>query len=143
MNLEDRVRILENDMMLVRDRSLSPISVKVGSFACPASTGYKKVTGMGFKPRIVEFKIGMEATTYSITADGWMDYNGNQGATSTAGLATGAEYCERSITRCLHAVATDGSIYIYATFVSMDSDGFTINFGAVNEAYTVNWKAVR
>jgi len=119
------------------------IKVKVGSFTCPADTGNYSVTGLGFKPRYVDFMIGMEATAYSITANGWMDYNGNQGAVSTSGINTGAEYCERSITRCLHVVDTVGSIFIYATFVSMNNDGFTINFGAVNVTYTIMWKACR
>ena len=43
--------------------------------------------------------------------------------------------------RCLYAFNASGAIQVQATLVSMDNDGFTLDFTVVNTAFSVRWKA--
>ena len=120
------------------------IKVKIGSFTCPAATGNYTVTEVGFKPRVVEFIVGKYSTTDNYYSIGWMDYNGNQrmigGGTSGA---TTTLFKTNTGTGIITIPAPGDSYYVSATYVSMDSDGFTINFSNVNTGFTISWKAVR
>jgi len=119
------------------------IKVKIGSFNCPAGTGNYSVTGIGFKPRYVEFM-----TTWVIAllrlGTGWVDYNGNQGATVIASyIAGGTAYSSISSGKCIWLINQVGIDLLVGIYVSMDNDGFTVNFLTTNSIYKVNWKAVR
>lgn len=119
---------------------------KVGSFTCPGSTGNKVVSGLGFKPGMVTFAIGLAANTeYVFDHDGAMDASGNQW--STGGYArpsVGVAESDASTTRCINLPSDAGTgLFVGASYVSMDTDGFTINFSAVNTAFTILWKAFR
>jgi hypothetical protein len=121
-------RDLQNNQSVTRLQSM--FRYKVGTFTSSASTGNQSVTGLGFKPRFVQFSLlvgGAGHTAYS--ASGAMDSNGNQWATSaqSSDATDGGVHATVSI--------TNGCIKIYptsqASYVSMDSDGFTINWNDV------------
>lgn len=119
---------------------------KVGFFACPASAGNKAVTGVGFKPGMVRFHVSLAGNTDYIT-DGYgvMDASGNQQAGgSVYRVSTGAGESDVSSAQCLYVpIETIGGHYVKAVFVSMDSDGFTINMQSVNTAFFIMWEAYR
>jgi hypothetical protein len=120
------------------------IKVKIGSFTCPGSTGNYSVTGVGFKPRCVEFMAGYASENLAYFSRGWMDYNGNQGALTTAIQATThLSAGGHTQSYCIKHIQVETSNLILATYVSMDSDGFTINFTNVTTAFTLMWKAER
>jgi len=120
------------------------IKVKIGSFTCPAATGNYSVTGVGFKPRYVEFMAGVVSDIGAYNNHGWMDYNGNQGAISSAvGAATHESRGAQYQSACIYFRNYPGEIVLAATFVSMNSDGFTINFVNTNATITIMWKCVR
>ena len=116
----------------------------VGSFTCPAAGGNYSVIGLKFKPRYVDFFISYQAghATACYLGVGWMDYNGNQGAASISSLDD-TQVTEEAANFCIRMrnyLAVDD---VRTAFVSMDSDGFTINFGVTHIAYRVHWKAVK
>lgn len=131
--LEERITALEEG-----------IKVKIGSFASESSTGNKSYTGIGFKPRYVELWIAISNSTEIRVGRGWMDYNGNQGAISWAGKDD-TQVTYLSTGKCFEIrYAINGVLQISAAYVSMDSDGFTINYTtALSSAYTIMYKAVR
>lgn len=118
------------------------INVKIGSFTCPAATGNYSVTGVGFKPRYVEFFINRSTVGFVDFGHGWMDYNGNQNIQSFT-IASGVYRNNFLTDRCLYIVSDSGGILVNASFVSMNSDGFTINFTVTDINLGVAWKAVR
>lgn len=120
------------------------IKVKIGSFACPTATGNYSVTGVGFKPRCVEFQVVRELDNEARTSLGQMDYQGNQTAFGTATDGTLAKQ-HFNLTLCIRLVAASGTTEINAEYVSMDSDGFTIKFNTVQVASysTIIWIAMR
>ncbi len=118
------------------------IQVKVGSFTCPGSTGNYSVTGVGFKPRYVEFTMMRTIANSARSGIGWMDYNGNQGSSAWASDGTNAN-TEYSVASCLLVINDVGTTVIQSAYVSMNSDGFTKNFTTVDTTYKILWKAVR
>jgi hypothetical protein len=152
----DRIRNLENEMLLIRSGEIAKhgvatkedtaIKVKIGYFTCPASTGNYSVTGVGFKPRYVEFIVGImgERTTDIYYSLGWMDYNGNQGAIGfgISGAATTLFHSNMGAGVITIPIPGD-TFYVGATYVSMNNDGFTINFNTVNTSFGIYWKVVR
>ncbi len=115
------------------------IEVALGTFTCPGATGNYSVTGLGFEPRLVEFKIGKSSTDYG--GHGWMDYNGNQASFAIDIDGANKIACDNAKT----VQATNFGVinYVVGAYVSMDVDGFTINFIAVDVGYTIYWKAIR
>lgn len=120
------------------------IKVKIGSFTCPGSTGNYSVTGVGFKPRYVEFMVGKYSTTDCYYSIGWMDYNGNQRMIGGAIAGAATTLFKTNTGTGVITIPTPGdSYYVGATYVSMNNDGFTINFATVNTGFTISWKATR
>lgn len=77
------------------------------------------------------------------TAEGVMDESGNQWGTSTNNNTTNASNQISSTSACIYLCTNGGaSALLTATFVSMDSDGFTINV-SVAASQTVGYKAYR
>ena len=120
------------------------VQTKIGSFACPTTTGNYSVTGIGFKPKLVEFWVTKNEVDNLRLGIGRMDYSGLQHAIAIFGHLT---YSHRSNSRtdaCLWIQASNGAIHLLANYKSMDDDGFTIN---VTELYQVEttqilWKAI-
>ena len=119
-----------------------PKFVEIGSFTCPASTGDRAVTGVGFVPRVIEFHVGVPSNTTRLGFNEGAMNSSTQWVNSTSG-SSGTVSRNRDTTHCLGWTNIDGSWYIQASYVSLDSDGFTVNFNAVNTLGTIFWKAFR
>ncbi len=104
---------------------------KIGNItaATLASTGNKAITGVGFIPKIVRFRMlgSAGATTGHFSGDGGMTPT-NQFATAYGGNTSDIVRFS-SLTLCLAAFTalTDATPELQASYVSMDADGFTIN----------------
>ena len=104
----------------------------------PASTGSKQVTGLGFKPDLV---INLYQDNTDAPANWWsgsifgigaMDKSGNQWASTVAGagVITTTSAGRLQVTdSCLAVFAPQYAILERAAFTSMDTDGFTVNYG--------------
>ena len=105
-------------------------SIKVGTINAPTfdTTGNKSITGVGFKPRLVEFTLLPASNgVVTTTGSGAMDSAGNQFITATTGTTTTASRNSDSL-GCIGGVNSGAaSWFVRASYVSMDSDGFTIN----------------
>ena len=120
----------------------------VGTFTSPASTGNQSVTGLSFQPKLVKFTIGLTSATSSFMVLG----GGAMTASSQFAYAWGARSAlngrhtrAASTTACLALqnisagdVASDGYV---ASYVSMDADGFTVNFTTTATGATIYWEA--
>jgi hypothetical protein len=123
----------------------------VGSFTVPAATGNKATTGVGFQPKVVFFwgngqtSDAAVAGSPSLMAPHW-----GIGISSTSRVAmfeaddgvtgnpTGTD-ATKCIKRALGATPT---VTFAADLVSLDSDGFTVNFTTANAtAFVVNYLA--
>lgn len=121
---------------------------KIGSFTGPTSTGNKAVTGVGFKPRLVEFNVIFTASddARAVVNLGAMDAAGNQFRTNSY-VTSSLQRSRSAQNQCLAAYQSPGGTFtaiLIAAFVSMDSDGFTVNFTTATAAgsdFTVNWIA--
>lgn len=118
------------------------IKVKIGSFTCPAETGNYSVTGVGFKPRVVIFFVGRNSYTTIFNGQGWMDYSGNQGTMAWSTDLANAQQWKMTDACVLITKVTNGH-QLVGSYVSMDTDGFTINFTITHIGFTIFWKAVR
>lgn len=119
---------------------------KVGTFQCPAATGNLAVTGVGFKPGLVEFTATLTSTSFASMGHGAMDASGNQWHQSAIYGNTPNQRSDYTSTACIAQVQNLGgavAYYFAAGYVSMDSDGFTINFTAVNTLWRIAWRAYR
>jgi len=104
------------------------------------STGNKAITGVGFTPKLVRFTILANSTfntTSTITGDGAMDgttqfvtMNYNNGTTTTK---------QSSQSNAIGFITTSDALLL-ASYVSMDSDGFTINVGTANGTFDIAYE---
>jgi hypothetical protein len=115
---------------------------KVGSFSVPGSTGNHSVTGLGFKPGLVVITGGWIAiTNTNLASHGAMDGSGNQWAQSNWSDVGNIHGTHRDTAACMLLCIPAGTVVVRAEYVSMDADGFTINFTAVNPSSRVSWVA--
>lgn len=118
------------------------VQVAIGEFTCPGGTGNFSVTGVGFEPRYVEFESFRPDNSRIKYGIGIMDYTGNQHVIAFA--SSGATGETRNATNlCILSSDESGTIDIRAFYVSIDSNGFTVNFSSANTNYLIYWKAVR
>jgi hypothetical protein len=120
-------------------------SAKVAMWPSPTSTGNKAITGIGFRPEtVLHFYVGAaflgpppSSTFNGIFGLGAMDKNGGQWSSQIAA------WDDVNPSQATRGQQTDAAIFMYAdgasaavtkeaSFVSMDSDGFTMNFRAAN-----------
>lgn len=121
----------------------------VGSLTVPASTGNQAITGVGFQPKVVIFW-GNEQTANGSSL-GAAQYVGvgisstarvSGGGMSPNGGAQGARFHDN--THVFGYVNNVGATLRIADFVSMDSDGFTLNWNAANaSAYRIHYVAIK
>jgi hypothetical protein len=121
------------------------VTAKLTMWTSPTATGNKAVTGIGFRPEtVLHFYAGAAFTTAppsstfnGIFGLGAMDKNGGQWAVQAA------DWDGNNPTLASRGQQTDAAIYMYAdgssaavtkeaSFVSMDNDGFTVNFKTAN-----------
>jgi len=119
------------------------VSAKVVLWQAPASTGNRAVTGVGFQPEtVLHFNAGGAFTTAppfetgnAVFGMGVMDKGGGQwammtGDTANANPSTSSRSQKTDSTIYTTTDAPAVNITKEATFVSMDSGGFTVNFTA-------------
>jgi len=130
-------------------RILAKPLAKVGHLSCPASTGNFSVTGVGFQPKLVRFFGGGFPGGSPVALwsnNGVMAADGTQSAFSASSRESVSGSAARASNRCLliHTMSGAGALNLVvgAEFVSMDADGFTINFLNTNASYDVTWEAI-
>ncbi len=111
--------------------------VSVDEHTMQAGTGNKGYTGVGFQPDLVLFGTTQQTsaaqTTSCLFSFGAAKSSTERWALGVAGLdgatMSSTVNCQKthSITRCLIGLSTASAINLAADFVSMDTDGFTIN----------------
>lgn len=117
----------------------SDLSVAIGTTNWPTSTGNQAVTGVGFQPSVVWFTAGTdfisgESSTHpgGAISHGWIDQDGRQGCSgwhNRANVTTADNHRYQRTDKCIAVHdSTAGTIVGEAEAVSMDSDGFTINW---------------
>jgi len=120
------------------------VKAKVGYFASPSVTGNFSVTGLGFKPKVIEFfgckNDGMQ--TWFFLSQGLVDDAGHQNVSTLAGNFSNLWLGDCKFDRCIYLINTARAIQVMATLVSMDVDGFTLNFTNVNPIFVIRWKAI-
>src|SRR5205823_2712739 len=120
----------------------SRISAKIAPWAMALATGDQSVTGVGFRPDIVIHAqagsfIASIPTTTTHGAHGlsMMDNTGAQWS-SISGSVTASNFSDtqryQRSNKCLGGIGSDLSVVKEAAWVSMDSDGFTINHSIAN-----------
>ena len=107
------------------------LSVKAGSFTGSGSTGNQSITGVGFQPKVVLFRYNMATSTGS-ASDSVIGFGVG---ISSGDRRTSGDYSNNNVSTSSHAAWNQDTYVIYtpsgssrADFVSMDSDGFTINW---------------
>jgi hypothetical protein len=121
------------------------VSAKVVNWTMGTATGNRAVTGVGFKPDVVlHGHAGTAITaappgnaTSAVFGLGVMDADGDQWATSNVAVDNvGTSDTQRSQTasNCLLAIDNALAIAKQANWVSMDNDGFTVNFNNATNA---------
>lgn len=128
------------------------LSAIVGDFTMPVITGNHSVTGLGFQPKVIIFKVmgfGGGGTNIHVEHSfGWAISASQERSMcwySQNGQST--SYARRgwSDTYCIHCyqVGTSATLSFAANFVSMDSDGFTINIAtAPPSGYRIEYLAL-
>lgn len=106
---------------------------KVGSFALPTATGNLGVTGVGFQPVAILFFCTWASTSNQLAQGlGMCDENGNEFSCCWTNDNGASNANTARIGSASHCVTlrddTDSAIDKQAALVSMDSDGFTLNF---------------
>lgn len=102
------------------------------------STGNKAITGVGFRPKLVRFTVLNSAGTGGFNPGfGAMDESGNQFTSIFSSNPTR----NGLTTRCIGWMTTSSTPAMAASYVSMDSDGFTINVNTPNNAFDVAYEA--
>lgn len=119
---------------------------KIGSVSCPSSTGNFSVTGVGFKPKLIKLRVAAGNGTIIRHNQGAADAN-NQWVDSIAARVSSpvGMHQQTSTSHCVRGdgVSTGGVLgnEVLGTRVSLDNDGFTLNFTATLSAYTLFWEA--
>lgn len=107
------------------------LSAKAGTFTGSGSTGNQSITGVGFQPKVVLFRYNMSTTTGS-QSDSVIGFGVG---VSSSDRRTSGDYSNHNVSTSSHGAWNQDTYVIYtpsgssrADFVSMDSDGFTINW---------------
>lgn len=113
-----------------------PPKVKTGAFVCPSAVGNYTVGGLLFRPKGIEFFVSLtaSASVSNVTSHGFADSFGNQNVSAYP-------YKIVLLDRCIYAILSLVSIPVDARLVSMNTDGFTLNFAAVDNRFTIRWLA--
>jgi hypothetical protein len=114
---------------------------RCGYFASPSVIGNYSVTGLGFKPKVIHF-VGHKndgMATWFMQSNGFADDQGHQNVSSFCGNYSNAFRGDAKQDRCIYLFNASGAIQVMATLVSMDNDGFTLNFTNVNSIFGIRW----
>lgn len=130
------------------------MATKVGVLSTPSGTGTQVVTGLGFSPKAVIFyTVGSSAAdTFENSFYNMLGWAGKTSAgvisqhsvcaSDNDGVTTSAN-SRRMADKCISIVEWGESLKNEASFVSFDSDGFTINWTtAVYSGIKIGWFAL-
>lgn len=113
---------------------------KSGSFSVPGSIGNFSVTGLGFRPKKIDFTSSfVSSALIALIGQGSADALGNQWVASIT--LDGSERNTFGTGSCIYADTGAGTAYYNASYGSMDVDGFTLVFSSVNTSGRVGWTA--
>ena len=120
------------------------VLAKAGSFIGNGSTGNQSVTGVGFQPKVVLFRYNMSPSDGSQSDS----VTGFGVGISSSDRRVAGDYENHNLTTSSHAAWNQDTYCIYtpsggsrADFVSMDSDGFTVNW-VTSSQMVVNYLAL-
>lgn len=105
------------------------------------TTGNKVITGVGFTPKLVRFEvIPSNSTTVVLSARGAMTTSAQYAVAVSGSSSDHSRYGTTS--NCI-AWVSGGSVTpsLLASYVSMDSDGFTINVTTAANNFSVAYEA--
>lgn len=108
---------------------------RVTTLLSPTSTGNVAYTGYGFTPTYIRFDLhGPTNGSAAITAQGFTTGTGFQRATSSHVVAgaLGAGNTSSSTSACIQYQNQNGTNINVASLVSLDADGFTLNWTTAN-----------
>lgn len=117
--------------------------VKVGTFTITAD-GTKTVTGVGFKPKLVQFyQLSTTGTATGVNSSsyGVMDNSGNQFVKSGISVESGDSSQTNSTSLCIKAANVNGGTKADAAYLSMNSDGFSLTVTNYSETHTFGYIA--
>jgi hypothetical protein len=141
-----QAKVLELETRNAHPLSGSNANVRIGCFGCPVDLGSYSVVGLGFRPKSVKFwvsKIPGETYPWNFCCcQGMMDAFGNQNSMTWMGSWSNLFHGDSRTDLCIYTVNNTGLSQVTGSFVSMDADGFTINFLASNTLYMVRWEAI-
>ncbi|MCZ7404482.1 MAG: hypothetical protein O8C67_06075 [Candidatus Methanoperedens sp.] len=124
--------------------SLEPPKARSGYFYAPGSSGNYSVTGVGFKPKAIYFygsKTDGMATWFH-SSEGFADDVGHQTVSSFCGNYSNTFKGDMKFDRCIYLFSGSGAIQVMATLLSMNPDGFTLNFANTNSIFAIRWMAI-
>lgn len=107
------------------------------------STGNKPVTGVGFKPKLVKFTVMPTATAVStMVGVGAMTESSQYLVTSSANTQSNTAARNATTSGCLGYLGAGATtLILYAQYVSMNTDGFTINVVTASSTFDVAYEA--
>jgi len=135
----------------------SDVSAKVIGWQMVTATGNQSVTGVGFRPNVVIHSYANSGFVTAPSSDdvnagfglGVMDANGDQWVSDIFSVdASGTSDTQRGqlTNSCVFAFDNALGVTKQASWVSMDTDGFTVNFSTANakttQAFSIALKGV-
>lgn len=121
--------------------ALSAKLIQISSGSSPVHVAY---TGVGFRPKALIFFVDMRTTT-GVTTTGSempMEIMGFTDGTTEACMTNNDDYSAGNPfykAQCVFASTSAGGVGVLsATCVSLDADGFTLDWSVVNAAVTIN-----
>ena len=118
-------------------------SVYLGTYVCPTGTGNDAVTGVGFQPKYLEFQMTRHdqlnelnnSNEAGVIGTALIDEN-TQGAMCCSCDDAASTSITKSVldNQAVYTLAHSGVVAQEATFVSFDSDGWTLNWSDISIA---------
>ncbi|MFX1555401.1 MAG: hypothetical protein ACFFBV_15865, partial [Promethearchaeota archaeon] len=127
---------------------VQPLLTKVDTFAANSGTGNQSVSDVGFQPKAVFFWItdrtSAGSSGYARFGRGWTDGT-NMGAVATAwddSSGSSTTLVRVVDTKCITLINQSGTLLAEASIVSLDSNGFTINWSTAGGSRLVTYLAL-
>lgn len=115
------------------------VLVRASGFVTPGFVGNQSITGLGFQPKAIIFFTGGSNAAGGVWANnitntvGMATSTTNTGAQGTfinSGVATSYSGVRNNSTKCFYVPSINAGVLAEAAIVSMDPDGFTLNWTA-------------
>jgi hypothetical protein len=135
-----------------QDSTGGSLLTKVETVAANAGTGNQTINTVGFQPKAVLFWITDQtsagSSAYARFGRGWAAYDGSiytQGAAATAWNDSAGSSSTRTRvvdTKCITLIDQSGTLLAEASIVSLDANGFTINWSTAGGSRLVTYLAL-